>query len=96
MALKRMQSDSKLESAQAESNKNVSWLKSPFTWPAYVLAIVIVRVLLFYFVPKYLVSKEAEWTITNVAHGLVRAPDSRVGRGSHAPLRRRALRCKAQ
>lgn len=71
MPIKRSQSDSRLESVQAVSNKNVSWLASPFTWPSYVLAIVIFRLLLFYFAPRWIVSKETEWTITNVAHGVV-------------------------
>ena len=55
-------------------NKNVNWLGGAGVWPAYLGIIVFFRCVLFLLGSSVTVlSSETQWTLTNVAHGVVRA-----------------------
>ena len=55
-----------------DSNLNVTWISSPFSWVFYVLLIAAFRWALYYFVPATVCSWELGWTVTHIAHGVVR------------------------
>jgi hypothetical protein len=71
---RRDRSDSSLASMQAEVNKNVNWFNSAWSHLAYLVGILLFRAACFAVVPKSLgtSSNALEWTITNIAHGVVR------------------------
>ena len=56
-----------------DSNLNVTWISSPFSWLFYVTMIAAFRWALYYFVPASVCSWEMGWTVTHVVHGVVRS-----------------------
>ena len=68
-------------SPQSETNKNVNWLGGTGVWPAYIGMIFLFRGMLF-LLGSSVLSAETQWTLTSVAHGVVRASaDGRDRRG---------------
>ena len=66
---KRARSQSELQAMQADTNKNVNWISSPFFWLAYVLLLASIRLAIYLFTPPN--NEKWGWTLLNLAHGAV-------------------------
>jgi len=69
--LQRVRSEGSLASDKALTNRNVDWIGSVWFWLAYIIAIIIFRIGIFAYFPHSFVTKETEWTLTNLIHGIV-------------------------
>ena len=57
---------------QSDTNKNVEWIRSKMFWASYVFLLLVVRGSCWALLPKWPGSDKWEWTILNVANGVVR------------------------
>ena len=60
---------SELQKLQAETNKNVNWLSSPWFWLAYVLLLCSIRFAIYLFTPPN--NEKWGWTALNLTHGVI-------------------------
>ena len=61
------------ETMQADTNKNVEWIRSRWFWVAYIILLVIVRLVLMIALTQTADDMKLGWTILNILHAAVRA-----------------------
>jgi len=70
MPIAKSASNARLATMEGETNFNVSWLSGNYTWPTYIVLLVLFRVLEFYFFTP-VIPAAVQWTIFHTAHGIV-------------------------
>lgn len=58
---------------QADTNKNVEWIRSRWFWVAYIILLVIVRLAIMIALTQTADDMKLGWTLLNILHALVRA-----------------------
>jgi ORMDL family len=53
---------------EVEGNKNVEWMSAPYTWPFYLIVLVVLRVSVGYFVG---LTPAGAWSVTSAVHGVL-------------------------
>jgi hypothetical protein len=90
MPISKSASNARLATMEGETNFNVSWLSGNYTWPTYVVLLVLFRVLEFYFFTP-LIPSAVQWTLFHTAHGIVsggaRGETGGGGEGGGGPRR---------